>query len=54
MGKDDLEVRAVSKEELKAGVTVQAGHLVTFVVGGLKGKGKPRPAPPQDGKRRRS
>ena len=37
----DAEVRSVSKEEIKAGVTAQAGHPVTFVVGGLKGKPVP-------------
>ena len=49
MAADNVEVRPVSKAEIEAGVTVQAGHPITFVVDGLKGKPRPGSAPDDDG-----
>ncbi len=41
---DDLEERAVSKEEVKGGVQLRAGHSVRLIVSGLLGT--PQPPPP--------
>ena len=46
---DAVEIRSVSKEEIEAGVSVKAGHAVTFVVGGLKGTPLPGKPPDDDG-----
>src|SRR5437762_13762301 len=43
----DLEERSVSKDEIKQGVVLRAGHEVVLIVDGLQGT--PRPAPKTDG-----